>query len=196
MERDLIIYKIHKPVNTYDVIDLDAANMADQIVDEIGCDFRQAVIMAKIEFPTGKRKILDVIKNGLTCKVDKDAIKQNYDINLFTNYLVLNKKAFDAIGNHLQAYGEFIPLKCDKELHLFNPLEFENEDLTLTEKTYLNGIEDGLKSLVFKSDEKLVFKSKIQGGSSIFCNSAFKTLVKENNLSGLTFNNDLVSIFA
>ncbi|AYM88488.1 hypothetical protein [Pseudoalteromonas agarivorans] len=107
----------------------------------------------------------------------------------------MNHKAYIALGNYLQVYGEFIPLRCDKELILFNPLVFE-EDEFLTEKAYLNGIEDGLKSLSFKSDKHLVFKSCIQGGTALYCNAEFKSLINENNLSGLSFNSDLVSIFA
>lgn len=36
----------------------------------------------------------------------------------------------------------------------------------------------------------------IQGGTALYCNAEFKSLINENNLSGLSFNSDLVSIFA
>lgn len=196
MGKELDIYKLHKPDRTYDIIDLDIVSMADQIAEENNLSYKEAVILAKIGFPSGKTRITDIVKNGFSCKVEKEALKQAYDVNLFTNYLVLNQKAYIALGNYLQVYGEFIPLRCDKELILFNPLVFEEEDEFLTEKAYLNGIEDGLKSLSFKSDKNLVFKSCMQGGTALYCNAAFKSLVNENSLSGLSFNSDLVSIFA
>ncbi|WP_275074520.1 hypothetical protein [Pseudoalteromonas ostreae] len=170
--------------------------MAKQIAKEKKISFNEAVKIAMDDFPRGKAKILDVVENGFNCKVEKEAEQQDYDINLFSSYLVLNKKAYTAIGNHLQGCGEFIPLNCEKELFLFNPLIFEKEDEALTEIAFLDGFEDGLKSLAFKSDLNLIFKSSMQGGKSIYCNAAFKTLVKENNLTGITFNNDLLSIFA
>ncbi|ATG78548.1 hypothetical protein AOR04_13965 [Pseudoalteromonas sp. 1_2015MBL_MicDiv] len=196
MERDLVIFKIHKPSKTYDIIDLTTVSMAKQIPKEKESSFNEAVKIAMDDFPRGKAKILDVVENGFNCKVEKEAEQQDYDINLFSSYLVLNKKAYTAIGNHLQGCGEFVPLNCEKELFLFNPLIFEEEDKDLTEKAYLDGFEDGLKSLAFKSDLNLIFKSSMQGGKSIYCNAAFKTLVKENNLTGITFNSDLLSIFA
>jgi len=170
--------------------------MADQIAEENNLSYKEAVILAKFGFPSGKTRITDIVKNGFSCKVDKEALKQAYDVNLFSNYLVLNHKAYNALGKYLKVYGEFITLRCDKELILFNPLVFEDEDETLTEKAYLNGIEDGLKSLSFKSDKHLVFKSCMQGGTALYCNAAFKSLINENNLSGLSFNRELVSIFA
>jgi len=45
-------------------------------------------------------------------------------------------------------------------------------------------------------NKNLVFKSCMQGGTALYCNAAFKSLVNENSLSGLSFNSDLVSIFA
>lgn len=196
MERDLVIFKIHKPSRAYDIINLTTVSMAKQIAKEKKISFNEAVKIAMDDFPRGKTKVLDVVENGFNCKVEKEAEQQDYDINLFSSYLVLNKKAYTAIGNHLQGCGEFVPLNCEKELFLFNPLIFEKEDEALTEIAYLDGFEDGLKSLAFKSDLNLIFKSSMQGGKSIYCNAAFKALVKENNLTGITFNSDLLSIFA
>jgi len=196
VERDLVIFKIHKPSRAYDIINLTTVSMAKQIAKEKKISFNEAVKIAMDDFPRGKAKVLDVVENGFNCKVEKKAEQQDYDINLFSSYLVLNKKAYTAIGNHLQGCGEFVPLNCEKELFLFNPLIFEKEDEALTEIAYLDGFEDGLKSLAFKSDLNLIFKSSMQGGKSIYCNAAFKALVKENNLTGITFNSDLLSIFA
>ena len=180
MERDLVIFKIHKPSRAYDIINLTTVSMAKQIAKEKKISFNEAVKIAMDDFPRGKAKVLDVVENGFNCKVEKKAEQQDYDINLFSSYLVLNKKAYTAIGNHLQGCGEFVPLNCEKELFLFNPLIFEKEDEALTEIAYLDGFEDGLKSLAFKSDLNLIFKSSMQGGKSIYCNAAFKDTLFRN----------------
>lgn len=81
---------------------------------------------------------------------------------------------------------------------MFNPLIFAQEDLSLTERAYLDGFEDGLKSLVFDDEDisnKLIFKSKMQSGLSLYCTDDFKKLVNDNNLTGLVFNTDLLTYF-
>lgn len=116
MGKELDIYKLHKPDRTYDIIDLDIVSMADQIAEENHLSFKEAVILAKFGFPSGKTKIADIVKKGFSCKVEKEALKQAFDVNLFLNYLVLNEKAYIALGNYLKVCGEFIPLRCDKKL--------------------------------------------------------------------------------
>ena len=63
---------------------------------------------------------------------------------------------------------------------------------------YIDGFEDGLKSLVFLNEDiqnKLLFKSKLQGGYSIYCNEAFKRLIINSELEGLNFDSDLLNPF-
>ncbi|MCW1718320.1 hypothetical protein OIZ54_06080 [Pseudoalteromonas sp. A3] len=70
--------------------------------------------------------------------------------------------------------------------------------MSLTERAYLDGFEDGLKSLVFDDEgisNKLIFKSKMQSGLSLYCTDNFKKLVNDNNLTGLVFNTDLLACF-
>lgn len=43
MERDLVIFKIHKPSKTYDIIDLTTVSMAKQIAKEKESSFNEAV---------------------------------------------------------------------------------------------------------------------------------------------------------
>ena len=73
MGKELDIYKLHKPDRTYDIIDLDIVSMADQIAEENNLSYKEAVILAKIGFPSGKTKIADIVKNGFSCKVEKEA---------------------------------------------------------------------------------------------------------------------------
>ncbi len=195
----MIAYRLMKPVNTYDVIDLDPAVMAKQIVKSSGLTFSEAVRAVMNDIPSGDKTLMELSENGFECKHNKSAKKQNYDVNLYGNFLVLNKVAHDCLNKALKDFGEFVPLKTDSiELFLFNPLTFAREDLTLTEKAYVDGFEYGLKSLTFENDDidkKLIFKSKLQGGLSIYCNNELMELINKNSLSGITFNKDLVSIF-
>ncbi|MEL0605542.1 hypothetical protein [Pseudoalteromonas undina] len=70
--------------------------------------------------------------------------------------------------------------------------------MSLTERAYLDGFEGGLKSLVFDDEDvsnKLIFKSKMQSGLSLYCTDNFKKLVNDNSLTGLVFNTDLLTCF-
>lgn len=198
MERDMNVYQLKKPTGTYDVIELDVVTMTKQIVNKTGLTFDK-VLKTVMDLPKGETSLLELSKAGFTCKHYPKAKKQNYDVNLYGSFLVLNKKAYTCLNEALGSLGEFVPLKVDdEELVLFNVLTFANEDLTLTEMGYLDGFEDGLKSLVFESEDiigKLLFKSKLQHGFSIYCTDEFKDLITENSLTGITFNKDLLSLF-
>lgn len=193
------VFQLRKPTNTYDVIDLDLVSMAKQIVIKTGQSFDDALDIVMEEIPDGKITLLELSKDGFDCKHDTRAKKQNYDVNLYGNFLVLNARAYECLSCVISEHGEFSTLRTDgDELFLFNPLEFGKEDLSLTEKAYLDGFDDGLKSLVFDNkdiSDKLLFKSKLQGGLSIYCTDNFKSIVADNNLSGLVFSADLVSPF-
>lgn len=199
MERYMNVFQLRKPTNAYDVIDLDLVSMAKQIVSKTGQSFDDVLDIVMEEIPDGNKTLLELSEDGFDCKHDARAKRQNYDVNLYGNFLVLNARAYECLSEVISEYGEFSTLRTDGEkLFLFNPLCFGKEDLSLTEKAYLDGFEDGLKSLVFDNDdisEKLLFKSKLQGGLSIYCTDDFKKLLANNELSGLIFSSDLLSPF-
>ncbi len=193
------IFQLRKPTNAYDVIDLDLVSMTKQIVSKTGQSFSEVLKVVMNDIHDGYITLFELSGEGFDCKHDARAKKQNYDVNLYGNFLVLNIRAYECLSQFMRGCGEFSLLKTDgDELFLFNPLNFVKEDLSLTEKAYLDGFEDGIKNLVFDNDdinEKLLFKSKLQGGLSIYCTDDFKNLVANNELSGLIFSTDLLSPF-
>jgi hypothetical protein len=192
------IYQLKKPTDTYDVVELDVVTMTKQILSKTDLKFDD-VVKTVMDIPKGETTLLSLSKDGFQCRHHPKAKKQNYDINLYGSFLILNKKAYNCLHKSFSSYGEFVPLDTSGEdLILFNVLTFGVEDSTLTEMGYLDGFEDGLKSLAFEADDiekKLIFKSKLQGGFAIYCTDELRTLVTENDLSGITFNKDLLSLF-
>ncbi|RZF83167.1 hypothetical protein EXT46_06885 [Pseudoalteromonas sp. CO325X] len=115
----------------------------------------------------------------------------DFDLNIVGTYILLKMSAYSVLKNLMVDFGEFIKVNTDRgEMMLFNLLTFAKEDLSLTERAYLDGFEDGLKSLVFdKSDtrNKNLYKSKLEGGNFVYCNELFFNAVENNNLTGVTF---------
>ena len=194
------VYQLRKPTNAYDVINLDIMEMSKQIVKNSNKPMSDNIIQIVMnDIPKGKATLSELSPNGFECKHEPRAKKQNYDVNLYGSFLVLNEPAYECLNASLSESGEFIDLKTKGDnLYLFNPLIFAQEDLSLTERAYLDGFEDGLKSLVFDDEDinnKLIFKSKMQSGLSLYCTDDFKKLVNDNNLTGLVFNTDLLTYF-
>jgi len=193
-----MIYQIQKAVNSVDIVDLDIGKMAEQIIKNSQRSFDE-IALALMNAPLENTSILEIHPDGFECNYNIAAKQQAFDINLLGNYLVLNQNAYNHLGNKLSEYGEFILLKTDgDELILFNLLTFGKEEKTLCERRYIDGYEDGLKSLVFDLkdvSDKLLFKSNLQGGLSIYCTEIFKNLLLECKLTGVDFNNDLLSAF-
>ena len=81
---------------------------------------------------------------------------------------------------------------------LFNLLTFgqEQKDMCLTK--YEDGFEDGLELLNFEQDDiqnKLLFKSKLEGAQKVYCTDEFKNIIQSNKLKGLVFDEDLLDPF-
>lgn len=122
------------------------------------------------------------------------------DISLWDlGCLLLNQRAFTSLKDALAEAGEFLPITVDGELmYIFNCQEWGQEDVSLSERKYLNGYEDGLKSLVFEPGDvitKTVFKSKLAGAGFLYASESFKHLVDDADLQGLRFDTDLLDPF-
>jgi hypothetical protein len=113
--------------------------------------------------------------------------------------LVLSPKAYDAIGNQLADYGEFLPITIDGVQHyFFNCLNVVKSDPKQSEADIQNDVWLGIKKIGFKQadvDSNLVFKSKFDRCSSLYCGQAFKNLIESSELEGLLFIEDLVDGF-
>ncbi len=112
-------------------------------------------------------------------------------------WLVFSKKAYEKLSVHLEGTGEFLPINVEgNKMFVFRCTSWAKEDESECIFHYIDGELDGLKHLVFDQadvDEKLVFKSKLQGGNTVYCSSVFKGLCSELKLDGLRYDEDLIS---
>lgn len=114
-------------------------------------------------------------------------------------WLVLSIAAKEKLYSHLSDSGEFLPIIVeDNEMYVFRCTTWGKEDDTECIFHYIDGEIDGLEYLSFDQTDietKLVFKSKLEGGTSVYCTSTFKGLCKELKLSGLRYDEELISPF-
>ncbi len=105
--------------------------------------------------------------------------------------IVLSAKAHETLREPLSSYGEFLPIKFESEtFYIFNPLVFGLEDEINSKKEILEGKPVGVDKLQFNTQDvegKLVFKTKFDACSNLYCNDAFMDLCQKNNLKGLIF---------
>lgn len=112
--------------------------------------------------------------------------------------LVLSPTAWRLLGELMQPYGEFLPVKADGETcQIFNCLTLAEADETRTSHEYVDGAEFGLKQLAFTEDAEslLLFKTTADACTTLFCNERFKDAVESFNLSGITFDENLIEVF-
>jgi hypothetical protein len=123
------------------------------------------------------------------------------DISLWVGYasLVLNQKAFNALGDMLSYFGEFLPITCDSDtFYIFNCLTLIEADKAHNESGLRDGHSIGITKIGFNkkdSEEKLIFKTKCNISSDLFCGDEFKNAVESQALTGITFSTDLVPGF-
>ncbi len=124
------------------------------------------------------------------------------DITLWTggagSSLVLSPKSFRYLGDLLQSYGEFLPVKISDEIYyIFNCLILGEADNDKTEQEYVDGEAFGLRHIEFVEGvtKHLVFKSTVDGCTSLFCGDQFKEVIESFNLCGVIFDTNLVEAF-
>lgn len=114
-------------------------------------------------------------------------------------WLVLSKNAKEKLSSYLKSSGEFLPLAVDgNEMFVFRCTTWAEENDSECILHYVDGEIDGLEHLSFDQadiDKKLLFKSKLEGGTSVYCTSTFKGLCAELRLSGLRYDEELISPF-
>ncbi|UPW20108.1 hypothetical protein M0C34_07560 [Agarivorans sp. TSD2052] len=185
-------YQLKAPTGSYEVLDLDDFTLAEQLGNE-------GLVETLMSASMNNTPLSPLWHANIACSYFSDAKAQAYDISISGSFLVLNQTALKVLKPQLESFGEFLPISVEGDAYvLFNCLTFGKEQKSLCLTRYLEGIEDGIDSLVFdESDvqDKLIFKSKLQGASSFYCNEAFKALLAEHSLSGVTFDEELLEPF-
>lgn len=117
----------------------------------------------------------------------------------FTNELILNEKAYLAIGEQLEPYGELLPANCEGigywVLHVTRRTGMDAVDLEQSAREVAASGVIELQTLAFNDDainDELIFKTEYNDFQSIFCTETFKELVEAADLKGLAFSSDLV----
>lgn len=192
------VYQIKAHTNTYDVIDLDIIMLAKKLVKSSDYD-EDTLIDLLMDLPIKNSSLKSIWPEEMECNYFGKSKEQNYDINVYTNFLVLKMNAYDILCEELSPLGEFLPLNVEgNKMMMFNLLTFAEEKKDLCEMAYLDGYENGLKMLSFNEvdiETKSIFKSKLQGGMANYCTDKFKVLVEAHNLTGIKFDIDLISPF-
>lgn len=192
------VYQIKASANTYDIIDLDIVALAEKL-EAISTFDEDTLIKLLMNLPFDNTSLKSMWPEKMACKYFGKSKEQNYDINVYTNFLVLKMKAYNVLYDELKAFGEFLPLNVEGDkMMMFNLLTFAEENKSLCEMSYLDGFENGLKTLSFDESDmiiKTIFKSKLQGGMKNYCTDRFKKLVEKNDLTGIKFDTDLLDHF-
>jgi hypothetical protein len=127
-------------------------------------------------------------------------LKDNYDISIMDGFIALRMNAYEALKDLLAPLGEFIETKADGEpIVIFNLRTFGQEDEAKCEREYLDGYPLDYIKIAFINDDvknKPVFKSKLTGGSRLYCTDKFKSAVEDNGLTGVYIDEDLDNIFS
>jgi hypothetical protein len=109
--------------------------------------------------------------------------------------LALSPKAYDAVGDLLKPFGEFLPISCnDSTYYLFNCRTFGQVDERQSEQNIVDGEIMSVKRLQFDVvdvQDKVVFKTQYNRCLDMFCGPAFKQRVESKNLSGIVFDTEL-----
>ncbi|MCG9622661.1 MULTISPECIES: hypothetical protein [Vibrio diabolicus subgroup] len=121
------------------------------------------------------------------------------DISKWRTFLVLRENAYQVVRDVIDSDGEFLPITIDDEsFTMFNVMSFGEEDKQKIKCEDIDGEQGLLEKLVFiESDlsNKYVFKSKVEGCMSIYCDDKLISLCGEHSLKGLSFDTNLLDVF-
>lgn len=177
-----------------DLTTMDVVNNAPEDVrmaDIIG--FNRSNLAMKLWWKTPETKFTD-LEDTPPCSTP--------DVSLWSggsgSSLVLSPKAFRFLGDVLQPFGELLPVIVgDETFYIFNCLTLGEADENKTEHEYVDGMKFGLKHIEFNedADNHVVFKSKVDGCTTLFCGERFKNAIEEFKLNGIIFDKNLVLVF-
>jgi hypothetical protein len=119
----------------------------------------------------------------------------------FTNELILNKKAYDALGEKLSSCGELLPAFCEGipywVLHVTKKTGMEAVNIDASKRIVEEGGFIDMQTLEFEEGvikDLLIFKTEFSGYRNIYCTEKFKALIESLGLKGLLFSTDLACV--
>ncbi len=105
--------------------------------------------------------------------------------------LLLTPKTYNYLKEHLESHGEFLPITIDEQGHyLFNCMNVVTTDKSQSEADIVNDLWMGVKSIEFEKEtvyNNLIFKTRFDRCSSLYCGQEFKNLIELSALEGLIF---------
>lgn len=113
--------------------------------------------------------------------------------------LVLSPKAYRLLGDTFREWGELLPITVRNEtFYIFNCLTFGLVRSDLCEKSYYEGEELGIKTIVFDTEDtakKLMFKTTYNACMELYCGDRLKNIIQSYELSGVVFSEKLAEDF-
>lgn len=194
----MTVYQIKNEAYTYDVIDFNIVELS-KILSKHSDLEPDTVLKMFMSASLNNIEFSHLWPEGLNFDYFGKAKKQDYDVSLLGKFLIMKMPVYELLKDRLVNVGEFLPVKAEgNSMMLFNLLTFgqEQKDMCLTK--YEDGFEDGLELLTFEQDNiqnKLLFKSKLEGAQKVYCTDEFKNIIQSNNLKGLVFDEDLLDPF-
>jgi len=188
-----MIYRISDAYNEYLNIDIDPFDLLEAMGGSISPEQFDS-------YAWDLRSLRDIWVDigGSFMADDESLIKPDIAIWDSSN-LVLSPKAFMAIGDKLEKYGEFMPITIEGETYqVFHCLNAINADLSVSKSIIKEGFWQGVSALGFdeySTINQLVFTARFDRCSTLFCSDDFKQLIDSHMLKGLIFNEDLVGDF-
>ncbi|MHA2828633.1 hypothetical protein [Vibrio harveyi] len=148
--------------------------------------------------PTENDSLQDIWKQVDVCF--EDVLVSNSqlpDVSVWLRtFLVLSPKAYSALKGSLELAGEFLPIRVDDDSwYIYSCFHFGQEEPDQCVEKIEYGFSAGVEKLVFvESDinKKVLFKSRLDGASNLFCNQRFVEVFQEHDLRGITFTDELV----
>jgi hypothetical protein len=176
------------------------SDQIDQLVGELSSETRTS----RIDLYHGPRSFKGVFSEPLKVNFPvfkKSKVKREIpDIAAFEGRLFLNKKAYSALKDLIEADGEFIPAVYEGgDAFIYTPLNVAENIEALDAKLSRKNEWGDLENLSFH-EEKLgnwvLFRAEYNAFYTLQCTQAFVDAVLQNDLKGLYITTNLGSIFA
>lgn len=181
-----MIYRIHPNIKSFLMLAFDGDNAREALGEDT--DFYMD------ERPFSYKDEWKVMIIGFSDAFGGNSKKVIPDISVNVGKLFLSVKAYKYLKNLIGPCGELLPVQYDgQDGYIFNGLMTRKANEKLSIHDPLND----LFSIVFENDNDSsypVFKAEIDF-NAYFCHAEFKQIVEENNLTGITFSQDLGNPF-